>query len=300
VTSVAVEHTGLTAGDVARRLGVAVTTLRTWHQRYGLGPSGHSPGHHRRYTPEDLARLERMRWLTVAGVSPAESARRALGVAESPMAPRDGGGNAIPLGRSRAAARGLARAAMRLDAPAVSALVASAVNDSGVVDAWEDLLVPVLRGIGSRHASGGGLIEVEHVLSGCVSAVFAGVPRPVETRAPRILLACADEEQHSLPLEALGAALAQEGVPARLLGARVPARALRDAVHRTGPAAVVLWAHVAEHADPEQLTSLADLPNHPVLLVAAGPGWSGSALPAEVSSPGTLRAAVALLTGDSY
>ena len=34
----------LTAGAVARRLGVAVTTLRTWHQRYGLGPSHHVPG----------------------------------------------------------------------------------------------------------------------------------------------------------------------------------------------------------------------------------------------------------------
>ena len=41
----------LSAGAVARRLGVAVTTLRTWHQRYGLGPSQHVPGQHRRYTP---------------------------------------------------------------------------------------------------------------------------------------------------------------------------------------------------------------------------------------------------------
>ena len=32
------------AGAVARRLGVAVTTLRTWHQRYGLGPSLHPGG----------------------------------------------------------------------------------------------------------------------------------------------------------------------------------------------------------------------------------------------------------------
>ena len=47
---------GLTAGAVARRLGVAVTTLRTWHQRYDLGPSAHEPGKHRRYTEEDVAR----------------------------------------------------------------------------------------------------------------------------------------------------------------------------------------------------------------------------------------------------
>nr|BFE66710.1 hypothetical protein GCM10020092_000110 [Actinoplanes digitatis] len=64
----------LTAGAVARRLGVAVTTLRTWHQRYGLGPSHHVPGHHRRYTPEDMARLQVMRRLTARGVTPAEAA----------------------------------------------------------------------------------------------------------------------------------------------------------------------------------------------------------------------------------
>ena len=45
-------------------------------------------------------------------------------------------------------------------------------------------------------------------------------------RRPAILLACADEEQHSLPLEALAAALAETGVPSRLLGARVPPDAL--------------------------------------------------------------------------
>ncbi|MET0415607.1 MAG: MerR family transcriptional regulator, partial [Actinoplanes sp.] len=50
---------GLTAGAVARRLGVAVTTLRTWHQRYGLGPSRHEAGHHRRYSAEDMDRLQR-------------------------------------------------------------------------------------------------------------------------------------------------------------------------------------------------------------------------------------------------
>jgi MerR family transcriptional regulator, light-induced transcriptional regulator len=66
---------GLSAGAVARRLGVAVTTLRTWHQRYGLGPSQHISGRHRRYTAEDLARLEIMQRLAAEGVAPAEAAR---------------------------------------------------------------------------------------------------------------------------------------------------------------------------------------------------------------------------------
>ena len=45
---------------LARRLGIAPATLRTWDRRYGRGPSEHSAGSHRRYSPSDIARLEHM------------------------------------------------------------------------------------------------------------------------------------------------------------------------------------------------------------------------------------------------
>lgn len=60
---------------VARRLGVAPPTLRTWARRYGLGPSAHTAGAHRRYTAVDVYRLEMMRRLTLDGVSPVDAAR---------------------------------------------------------------------------------------------------------------------------------------------------------------------------------------------------------------------------------
>jgi transposase len=111
---------GLSAGAVARRLGVAVTTLRTWHQRYGLGPSHHVPGHHRRYTAEDVARLEVMQRLTAEGVTPAEAARWAKRAPDAVLhdlgkAPeagrgtprgRAGGGFTLPVGRAGPTARG--------------------------------------------------------------------------------------------------------------------------------------------------------------------------------------------------
>ncbi|MDQ6650091.1 MAG: MerR family transcriptional regulator, partial [Actinomycetota bacterium] len=43
---------------VAHRLGVAPATLRTWARRYGLGPSLHEAGSHRRYSAQDVARLQ--------------------------------------------------------------------------------------------------------------------------------------------------------------------------------------------------------------------------------------------------
>ncbi|MGW4497695.1 MerR family transcriptional regulator [Micromonospora sp. NPDC004336] len=297
----------LSAGAVARRLGVAVTTLRTWHQRYGLGPSEHVPGHHRRYTPADLARLEIMRRLTAQGVTPAEAARWARGApdvapADAPARPRaraagarDGGGPTIPVGRAGPAARGLARAAMRLDPVAISAAIAHAIEADGVVATWDGLLRPVLVGIGERHAATAGLVEVEHLVSRCVSEAFAAVARAwAPGDPPRILLSCADEEQHSLPLEALAAALAEVGVGYRMLGARVPVAALVEAVNRTGPAAVVIWSHTRATADPAQLTALLAAPRRPLLVLAAGPGWRADSLPAGVVRPVDLTEAVSL------
>ena len=68
----------LTVAAVARRLGVAPSTLRTWDRRYDLGPSAHTAGSHRRYGPDDLARLVIMRRLTLEGVPPSDAARIAL------------------------------------------------------------------------------------------------------------------------------------------------------------------------------------------------------------------------------
>lgn len=318
---------GLSAGAVARRLGVAVTTLRSWHQRYGLGPNRHVPGQHRRYTTEDLAQLEVMCQLTAEGVTPAEAARWARrgprvpgtrpaaapdkgssstcssatpgGVAEGHTRTetgRGGGGAAIPVGRAGAAARGLARAAVRLDAVAMRASITTAIDSDGVVATWEALLRPVLVGVGDRYAASARFIEVEHLLSRCVSEVLARVHRPPGARTPpRILLACADEEQHSLPLEALAAALAEAGLHCRLLGARVPVAALVEAVDRTAPEAVVVWSHARDTADPAQLTRLLSGPRRPVLLLAAGPGWAVGTLPAGVLAPATLAEAVEVL-----
>ncbi|KKK05211.1 MerR family transcriptional regulator [Micromonospora sp. HK10] len=295
----------LSAGSVARRLGVAVTTLRTWHQRYGLGPSEHVPGHHRRYTPVDLARLEVMRRLTAEGVAPAEAARWARQAPPGTPADlaalrpglRDGGGTTIPVGRAGPVARGLARAAMRLDSAAITGTLGRSLATSGVVGTWDGLIRPVLAGIGERHAATAGLIEVEHLMSRCVSESLAAAARAHPVAVPaRILLACADEEQHTLPLEALAAALAEVGVGYRMLGARVPVPALLEAVSRTGPAAVVLWSHTRATADPHQLTALLAAPRRPLLVLAAGPGWRDDTLPGGVVRPVDLTEAISLAT----
>ena len=338
----------LTAGAVARRLGVAVTTLRTWHQRYGLGPSRHVSGQHRRYTPADMDRLQVMRRLTAQGMAPAEAAAWArqasfdgpiglaagtpvlpgpaggpvpsgpagapdpprpagapvsAGSAGAPVSPagppvsagpgaRDGGGHAIPVGRAGSVARGMARAAMRLDGPALRDILGLAIARRGVIGTWDDVILPVLIGIGERHAATNRFIEVEHLVSRTVTEMLGAVARPPSGKSAWVLLAAADEEQHTLPLEALAAALAEAGIPSRLLGARVPPQALTDAISRTGPRAVVVWSQAPPTGDPSQLALILAGAHRPLLVAAAGPGWPRDALPPEATPLGSLPEAV--------
>ena len=268
-----------------------------------------------------MVRLQVMQRLTAQGVAPAEAAawaRRssATGTEEyaDPAPPRaapesspvvvpdprhapPGGGQTIALGsRVSPAARGLARAAMRLDGPSMRYILESAVTGRGVIPAWEHVIMPVLIGIGERYEATSRYIEVEHLLSRTVTEVLATVPRPPRDREPRVLLAGAEEEQHTLPLEALTAALAEAGIPSHLFGARVPAPALLDAVRRTRPAVVVLWSQTASTGDPEQLGRLLEVPQRPRVVAAAGPGWLHTAtLPPEVITFSNLAGAVRVI-----
>ncbi|NUO60949.1 MAG: MerR family transcriptional regulator [Hamadaea sp.] len=284
----------LTASEAARLVGVAVTTLRTWDRRYGLGPLGHDAGKHRRYGPEDLRRLAEMQRLVGQGVPPARAAAWVLG-RTIPAARRDGGGYAVAVGSAGPAVRGLTRAALRLDSAELRQVIAETLNRDGVVTAWTDLLAPALIHIGRKHAATEALVEVEHLMSREVSVGLARVERPVG--AARVLLACTDEEQHSLALEALAAALAEAGVPSRLLGARVPPSALREALRRAGPDIVVLWSQTAATAHLGQLADALDARPAPKLVLAAGPGWAETQLPETVQRPDSLAEAVDLVTG---
>ena len=229
---------------VAGRLGIAPATLRTWDRRYGLGPQVHASGSHRRYAPEDLARLEAMQCLVLQGVPPGEAARVVLEGGPPSESPRRPGGRVLPLPGAEDVVRGLGRAAMALDSGAVLECLTEQLDRHGVVATWERVMVPVLVSVGERWAATGEGVEVEHLLADCVATALRRHTRPVHaTRA--VLLACAPHEQHALPLLVLAAALAERGQAARVLGAAVPPEALLAAVRRTGPAAVFVWSQRA-------------------------------------------------------
>jgi DNA-binding transcriptional MerR regulator len=264
----------LSVAALARRLGVAPATLRTWDRRYGLGPTGHSAGSHRRYTPTDVERLEQMRRMTLDGVSPAEAARAALALdlASVPVPPEAPAARVVPLHRTDAAVRGLTRAALALDARTIDRTVTDAFATHGVVWTWDSLLLPVLTAVGERWDASGNGVDVEHLLSESVLGALRSVAAPEPRNVRPVLLACAPEELHTLPIQAVSAALAERAVDARVLGARVPPAALAAAVRRGGASAVFLWAHRPELADPAQVEAVPVM-RPPVQIVVGGPGW---------------------------
>ncbi len=191
-----------------------------------------------------------------------------------------------------AAGRGLGRAAMALDGTAVTALLIEALERDGVLVTYERLMRPVLVAIGDRWSLTGQGVEVEHLLSECIAAVMRA--RTVAGPAgPRLaLLACADQELHSVPLQVLGGALADLGIASRLLGAAVPPDALTAAVRRIGPAALFVWSQLAETGSPEQLQKLPRTRPRVTVLVG-GAGWAVERLPPAVMFCPDLRSAVA-------
>ncbi|MFJ3159993.1 MerR family transcriptional regulator [Streptomyces kanasensis] len=322
---------GLTTGEVARRLGVAPTTVRSWDRRYGLGPDAHTGGRHRRWTPADVARLERMCALTATGLPPAEAARLARAGTPPPKTaplpgpgpraarPRDRAGTGLRLGGARRECRGLARAALRLDAVALDGLLSAVIADHGLVTAWTEVIMPTLQAVGRKwESSGEKYVEVEHFLSWhvsgalrrCVPAAPPVSPGPPAPGAPpasgdrpgaTVLLACVPGENHTLPLEVLTAALTERGVPVRMFGAALPVEALVEAVRRTGPAAVGLWAQSRTTASRPLAQHVAAMEwgvrgarRHPAVLTL-GPGWAGGqAVPGLPRPPGLAEALAAL------
>ena len=268
---VATKEELLTVAAVARRLGVAPATLRTWDRRYGLGPSAHESGEHRRYCPADLARLTLMRRLITSGVSPCDAAAQAKshkGTINLETIVTD-----YVVREELVAA--LHKAAKGLDKKFIEAALRKDLAQYGVERSWSEVIVPLLLIVGNEWEASGDGIEVEHllteVLKGILREHVEDIRKPVN--AHPVLLASVGEEVHSLALHALAAALAERKIETYFLGARTPLEALSAMITRSAPPAVFLWAQLSKNADPKFFNDIPAIRPMP-RMVLGGPGWS--------------------------
>ena len=261
----------LSVSAVARRLGVAPATLRTWARRYGIGPNEHSAGSHRRYCPSDLAKLTVMRRLISAGVAPADAAEQAKAhegevvIEELTSLCRE----------CDETIDAIFNASEALDSLFVETMLRNEISENGIISAWQEVFVPVLIQVGAAWEKSGKGIEVEHMLTEILKRVLrestSEIVVPLNTRP--VLLASVGEELHSLALHALAAALAERGIETHFLGARTPVEAISSMVTRFAPPAVFLWAQLPVNGDPKFVSALPSVRPAPRVIIG-GPGWN--------------------------
>ncbi|MET7962528.1 transcriptional regulator [Micromonospora zamorensis] len=162
-------------------------------------------------------------------------------------------------------------AAEDLDGNAVATLVLELAEAWGVPALWEQVCRPLLAGLSGRTAAE---VVVEHALCEGFRVGLDVYRREPGRSLPTggVLLAGAEKEAHSLGLQALAAALREQGRGCLNLGPALPWSALTSAVYRARPHTVVLWSQTPVTGRAYRLVRFArDFAR--LRVYGAGPGW---------------------------
>jgi methanogenic corrinoid protein MtbC1 len=211
-----------------------------------------------------------MRRLITAGVAPAEAAEQAL--AHKGEVKVEKILKTFEVREDVVAA--IVNAANSLDRNFVESILRKDIDKYGVIDSWQEVIVPVLVIVGNAWAETGTGIEVEHLLSEIVTSILRDRTKSMKTpiNSRPVLLASVGEELHTLALHALHAALSEIKVECHFLGARTPLEALSNVVTRSAPPAVFLWAQLSKNGDPMYFRDTPAIRPAPRYILG-GPGW---------------------------
>jgi DNA-binding transcriptional MerR regulator len=219
-------------GELGRRTGVSPELLRAWEQRYGLLQPSRSPGGFRLYSALDESRVRRVIELLAGGLSAAEAAREALLLdGQAHLGPADVAALSLELRQALDA----------FDDEKAHAALDRLLEGLPVESALADVLLPYLRELGHRWASGEATVAQEHFASALLRGRLLALARGWDRgRGQRVLLACLPGELHDLGLLAFGLLVASRGWRVTFLGADTPLDTLADTAARLDPAQIVL------------------------------------------------------------
>ncbi len=201
----------LNISAIAARTGVAADTLRKWEQRYGVLRPQRTAGGQRRYSEQDVARVEWLRDRLAEGWRIGEAARV---LQEREVPALDDPGDLL---------EALVAAAAADDAAATTGLLDQAFAVLPLETAFSDVLTPALREVGELWHSGTISVAEEHSFTGKVRTrleVLLAEERPA-VRGTAVL-ACAPGERHEIGLLMLAVLLRADGWQVEYLGAATP------------------------------------------------------------------------------
>jgi MerR family transcriptional regulator, light-induced transcriptional regulator len=241
------ERSVLRIGEVARRTGVTVPTLRAWERRYGLLDPARTDGGHRLYSDDDVERVRAMQRLLNDGWSAGAAAREVLRepapVTRLRSVPSSGDAASDLVDRLEQAIDGF-------DAQEADAVIDDVFARLDIPRALDEVVLPVLRRVGEGWQSDPRVIAREHFASNTLRPRLQRLLRGPFRSSSRSCLAAAPEgEDHDLGLLASSVVGADAGWRIHYLGARMPTSAIERSVESLRPDIVLIGAMHREHAE---------------------------------------------------
>jgi methanogenic corrinoid protein MtbC1 len=241
-------------GDLARRVGVRVDTLRAWERRYGLLRPSRSAGGFRLYSSDDEAIVRSMLAEIERGYPPSQAAKLALarsrtrdGAAGSDQLVHADVGAAADPGRLESLRIQLSEALRRYDGGRAQELFDAVLAEFTLNSVLRDVVLRCLSDIGDAWARGDMTVAEEHFASQLLRERLLALARDWDRgRGPRAVLACPSGERHDIGLICFGIVLSRNGWRITFLGPDTPMDALTGAVSALQPDLIVLAATLEE------------------------------------------------------
>ena len=193
--------------------------------------------------------------------------------------------------------------ALEGDAAAIYHMISDLLGEGMPFDAiLLEVLSPVQNGLGERWRSGDYLISEEHAATSAIETVVALLAGSLEQPedAKRVVIACVEGDDHSLPGRFLNALLLYRGFRTTYLGGTMPADDLEKFLLEDPPDAVALTCAMTTHL-PGALASIAAAHNVALPVIVGGDafgedGSRAARLGADDWAPDLLAAVDALET----
>lgn len=259
----------LRIGEVSRRTGVAVPTLRAWERRYDLLEPARTDGGHRLYSEADVERVRAMTRLLDDGWSAAAAAREVHRAPASVTPLR----SVATSGPETAAERLIERLELAIDtfdAQAADTVMDDVFARLDVPRALDEVLLPVLRNVGQGWEDDPRVIAREHFASNTLRPRLQRLLGTGRRGSGRTCLAVTPEgEEHDLGLLAAAVVAVDAGWRVHYLGARVPIATLERSVDELRPEVVLVGSPDRRQAQAF-LTGLPRLSGTALVLGGAG------------------------------
>lgn len=241
---------------VVQQTSVNISTLRAWEQRYGIPNPKRSEHGHRLYSQRDVAIIKWLRQCTEEGLAisqavvmlrevdttPSASDRVMVGVPAHTV-PAPAGGNWYEIRAQLMEC--LDTVNLRQAHLLVNQICTMFPIDTVILDLFE----PIMVRIGERWLDSEIGIAEEHMFSNFIRQRLLGLMQlhAPFAHGPRLICACAPEEQHELGLLMFALLMEQRGWEVVYLGQSMAYEGIEPFLKRLAPALMCISGSMVEH-----------------------------------------------------